>query len=44
MLGDVEVHDPSAVVEQDDEDEQDAARDGGDGKEIDRAQRGGRDS
>ena len=40
MLGDVEVHDPPAVMEKDDKDEQDSARDGRDGKEIDRAQRG----
>src|SRR5258705_9463547 len=39
MLRDVEVHDPPAVMEQDDEDEQDSARDGRDDEEIHRAQR-----
>ena len=39
MLRDVEVNDPPAVVEKDDEDEQDST-DNGYSKEIDRAQRG----
>src|SRR4030088_1347299 len=38
MLRDVEVHDPAAVMEKDDEDEQDSTRDGRDGEEIHRAQ------
>ena len=41
MLGDVEMNDPPAVVEKDDEDEEDSTGDGLNGKEIDRAQRGG---
>jgi hypothetical protein len=40
MLCDVKVHDSPAVVEQDDEDEQDSTCDGWYGEEIDRAQRG----
>ena len=39
MLRDIEVHDPPAVMEKDDEDEQDSTRDGRDGEEIHRAQR-----
>ena len=39
MLRDVEVNDPPAVMEQDDEDEQDATRDSRYGEEIHRAQR-----
>ncbi len=38
MLRDVEVNDPPAVMEKDDEDEQDSTRDGLDGEEIHRAQ------
>ena len=40
MLGDVDVNDPPALMHQHDEDEQDAARQGRDGEEIDRRQRG----
>src|SRR5713226_4236253 len=40
MFRDVEVNDPPAAVEKDDEDEQDSTGDGGYSKEIDRAQRG----
>ena len=40
MLRHVEVHDPSTMVQQDDEDEQDATRDGRHGEEVDRADRG----
>jgi hypothetical protein len=40
MLRDVDVHDPPAVMHQHDEDEQDSAREGRYGKEIDRDQRG----
>lgn len=40
MLRDVEVHDPPTVVHEQHEDEQDSAGEGGDGKEIDRHQRG----
>ena len=39
MLRDVEMNDPPAVVEKDDEDEQDSAGDGWNGKEIGRGQR-----
>jgi hypothetical protein len=39
MLSDVDVHDSPAVMQQDDEDEQDSARDGRYGEEIDRGQR-----
>jgi len=39
MVSNVEVNDPPAVMEQDDEDEQDATGEGWYGKEIDRAQR-----
>ena len=39
VLRDVEVNDPPAVMENDDEDEQDSTRDGRDGEEIHRAQR-----
>ena len=40
MLRDVEMHDPATMVQQDDEDEQDATGDRWDGEEVDRAQRG----
>ena len=40
MLRHVEMHDPSTVVQQDDEDEQGATGDRWYGEEVDRAQRG----
>ena len=39
MLRDVEVNDSPAMMEKDDEDEQDSTRDGRNGEEIHRAQR-----
>ena len=40
MLRHVEMHDPATMVQQDNEDEQDATRDRWDGEEVDRAQGG----
>jgi hypothetical protein len=40
VLGDIDVNDLPALIHQPDEDEQDSAREGRYGKEIDRDQRG----